>query len=83
MNGEDKQDKIVEGTFGRIREVEDFLPPPEALIFKDDSTERITITLTRDTVNFFRQKGQELDAPYQRMIRNLLDEYVHRQRQVS
>ncbi len=83
MNGEYKQDKIVEGTFGRIREVEDFLPPSEALIFKDDNTERITITLTRDTVNFFRQKGQELDAPYQRMIRNLLDEYVHRQRQVS
>ena len=62
--------------------VKDFLPPPEALVLKEPATEKITIALSKETVTFFREKAQELDAPYQRMIRNLLDAYVaqHRER---
>ena len=56
--------------------VKDFLPPPEALVLKEPETEKITIALSKETVTFFREKAQELGAPYQRMIRNLLDAYV-------
>jgi predicted DNA binding CopG/RHH family protein len=62
--------------------VRDFLPPPEELVLKEPQTEKITIALSKDTLTFFREKAQELGAPYQRMIRNLLDAYVaqHRDR---
>ena len=60
--------------------VEDFLPSPEQLILKGPETEKITIALSKDSLNFFRQKGRELGAPYQRMIRNLIDAYVSHQR---
>ena len=62
--------------------MQDFLPPPEALVQKEPATEKITIALSKDTLTFFREKARELDAPYQRMIRNLLDAYVaqHRER---
>ena len=59
--------------------VEDLLPPPDQLVFKGPATEKITIALTKDSLDFFRQKGTELGAPYQRMIRNLIDAYVAQQ----
>ncbi len=58
----------------------DFLPRPEALVFKGPATETITIELEKETVDFFRQKAQILGASYQRIIRKLLSEYVARQR---
>lgn len=62
--------------------VRDFLPSPEELVLKEPATEKITIALNKDTLTFFREKAKELEAPYQRMIRNLLDAYVaqHRDR---
>lgn len=66
-----------------IEIVTDFLPRPEELIFKEAETEKITIQLDKATVDFFRHKAQELGASYQRMIRNLLNEYVASQRRNS
>lgn len=66
---------------GEMVIVKDFLPPPEALVLKEPSTEKIAIALSKETVAFFREKAQELDAPYQRMIRNLLDAYVAHHRE--
>ena len=62
--------------------VQDFLPSPEELVLREPATEKITIALSKDSLTFFREKAQELNAPYQRMIRNLLDAYVaqHRKR---
>ncbi|MCB0045345.1 MAG: hypothetical protein KDD92_07945 [Caldilineaceae bacterium] len=71
--------------FGEVAEnemviVKDFLPSPEALVLKEPETEKITIALSKESVTFFREKAQELGAPYQRMIRNLLDAYVAQHR---
>jgi predicted DNA binding CopG/RHH family protein len=63
---------------GPIEEVEvvaDFLPSPEELVFRDD-TVKVTIALSRASVEFFKEKGQQYNVPYQRMIRRLLDEYA-------
>ena len=60
--------------------VEDFLPSPEDLIFTKPKGVKITITLDAESVNFFKQQAEQLHTPYQRMIRNLLVEYVKAQK---
>ncbi len=60
---------------GEIRRVEDFLPPPEFLVFKK-KTEKITLELTDESVQFFKKEAKKYHTQYQKMIRNLLDHYV-------
>ena len=57
--------------------VPDFLPRPDQLVFRPTGM-KVTLTLDPNTVNFFKTQAKQLNAPYQRMIRNLLDEYVSR-----
>jgi len=57
----------------------DFLPAPEALVFKNPRR-KITITLDQLSIDFFKSEAERLNVPYQRMIRNLLTEYVSQQR---
>lgn len=57
----------------------DFLPAPEALVFKN-ARRKITITLDQASIDFFKAEAERLHVPYQRMIRNLLTEYVSQQR---
>lgn len=57
----------------------DFLPRPEELVFRPKSV-KVTITLSEDSVAYFKEQGERLHTPYQRMIRNLIDEYVQHMR---
>jgi hypothetical protein len=63
--------------FGRLEVVEDFLPPPEQLVLKEDGV-KITISLSRKSVDFFKAHAAASKVPYQRMIRTLLDSYAER-----
>lgn len=67
--------KYSEGPIDEVEVVADFLPSPEELVFRDD-TVKVTIALSRASVEFFKEKGQQYNVPYQRMIRRLLDEYA-------
>jgi len=58
--------------------VKDFLPSPEELIFKD-RTVKITIALSKSSVDYFKQVAKSYNTQYQKMIRRLLDEYVSKQ----
>jgi hypothetical protein len=58
---------------GRV--LRDFLPPPEQLVFKDDSV-KVTISLSAKSVHFFKREAARGGVQYQRMIRRLLDAYV-------
>jgi len=60
---------------GRIRIIEVFLPPPDQLILKDDRI-KVTISLSRSSVRFFKSYAKKSKVPYQRMIRRVLDEYA-------
>jgi hypothetical protein len=60
---------------GEPRVVADFLPSPDELAFKDDEV-KVTLTLSRRSVEFFKEEASRSNAPYQRMIRRLLDAYV-------
>lgn len=53
----------------------DFLPSPEQLAFRDEDV-KITITLSKKSVDFFKSEAAKGDTQYQRMIRRLLDAYV-------
>lgn len=65
---------------GRLRVVADFLPPPEELVFRDEGV-KVTISLSRRSVDFFKREARRHNTQYQRMIRRLLDAYtVHHSR---
>jgi hypothetical protein len=59
--------------FGAI--VEDFLPSPEELREQMDGV-KVTIALSRRSVEFFKREAAKHDTQYQRMIRRLLDAYA-------
>ena len=63
---------------GKVRVVSDFLPSPEELALKDE-TIKVTITLSKVSVDFFKNEAQKYNTQYQKMIRRLLDEYATHQ----
>lgn len=55
--------------------IDDFLPPPEHLIAKEE-TRKITIALSKRSVDFFKSAANENHIPYQQLIRKVLDNYT-------
>lgn len=51
------------------------LPSIEELI-AENRTERVTLNLSSDTLEFLRKKAKKSDYPYQQLIRNVLDKFV-------
>jgi predicted DNA binding CopG/RHH family protein len=60
---------------GKLTRVKDFLPPPNALAPTEENV-KITISLKRSSVEFFRQEAHKHHTKYQKMIRELLDQYA-------
>ncbi len=69
--------KYSDGPIDEVELIDDFLPSPEQLAFKED-TVKVTITLSKASVEFFKAKAGEHNTAYQKMIRRLLDSYVDR-----
>ncbi len=55
--------------------IKDFLPSPKELAFKEE-TVKITIALSKQSLEYFKNQGSKYHTPYQKMIRRLLDEYA-------
>ncbi len=64
---------------GDIKLVADFLPSPEELALKKQNT-KITISLSSESVAYFKNSAKKHHMQYQKMIRQLLDEYVAHQK---
>jgi hypothetical protein len=64
--------KYTSEPLGRLKVVEDFLPPPDRLVLKEDGV-KITLSLSRRSVDFFKAHAAKSKVPYQEMIRRLLD----------
>jgi len=60
---------------GQPKVIRDFLPSPAELAFRGEEV-KITITLSKKSVDFFKSEAARGDTQYQRMIRRLLDAYV-------
>ena len=67
--------KYTNEPIGNPKVVRDFLPSPEELAFREEDV-KVTITLSRKSVDFFKSEAAKADTQYQRMIRRLLDAYV-------
>ncbi len=57
------------------KRIKDFLPPPHELVFKE-KTIKVTLALTKESVDFFKKEADKHDIKYQKMIRSLIDQYV-------
>ncbi len=60
---------------GKVKVISDFLPSPEDLALKEE-TVKITISLSKTSIDFFKSEAKKYNTPYQKMIRRLLDEYA-------
>jgi hypothetical protein len=62
---------------GKLRVVPDFLPDPEELAFREEGV-KITLALSKRSVDFFKREAARTGTQYQRMIRRLVDAYAQR-----
>jgi hypothetical protein len=67
--------KYTDEPLGRLKIVPDFLPRPEDLVFRDEGV-KVTIALSKRSVEFFKNEARRHNTQYQRMIRRLLDAYA-------
>ncbi len=71
-----KKIKYTDESIGSVRIVPDFLPPPESLVLREE-TVKVTLALSRSSLEFFKAQAKKTHAPYQKMIRALLDQYTN------
>ncbi|MBI3565727.1 MAG: CopG family transcriptional regulator [Elusimicrobia bacterium] len=70
-----KRIKYTDEPMGDPRVIPNFLPPPERLIFKEEGV-KVTMVLSRSSVDYFKRVAKKQHTPYQKMIRMLLDAYA-------
>lgn len=73
----EKMVRYTKGEIGRVRVIDDFLPSPDELASSEDNV-KVTLSLTRRSVSFFKHEAERRHVPYQRMIRALIDGYAER-----
>ncbi len=67
--------RYTDEPLGDLEVVPDFLPGPEDLVFRDEGV-KVTISLSKRSVEFFKNEARKHNTQYQRMIRRLLDAYA-------
>lgn len=77
-----KRIRYSDEPIGEIKLVPDFLPSPDELALKSEQT-KVTIALSSESVAFFKEEAKKHHTQYQKMIRQLLDEYVAQQKSAS
>jgi predicted DNA binding CopG/RHH family protein len=67
--------RYTDEPMGKLQVVRDFLPSPEELAFKEEKV-KVTISLSKASLDFFKNEADRHHTAYQKMIRNLLDAYA-------
>ena len=67
--------KYTEEPMGELRVIEDFLPPPDQLVLKEDNV-KVTIALKKSSIEFFKDEAKKQHTSYQKMIRQVIDWYA-------
>jgi len=60
---------------GDLKVIRDFLPPPDQLVLKEDRV-KVTISLSKGSVEFFKKEAKKQRTSYQKMIRRIIDVYT-------
>ncbi len=77
-----KKIQYTDEPIGEIKLVADFLPSPSQLKLKNDNT-KITISLSTESIEYFKSAAKKNHMQYQKIIRQLLDEYVAHQKSAN
>jgi len=67
--------RYTDEPLGDLKVIPDFLPRPEDLVFREEGV-KVTIALSKRSVEFFKNEARKRNTQYQRMIRRLLDAYA-------
>jgi predicted DNA binding CopG/RHH family protein len=70
-----KQIRYTDEAMGRVRVVKDFLPSPDQLVLREESV-KVTISLSKSSVDYFKRVAIENRTQYQKLIRKVLDLYA-------
>ena len=70
-----KDNVYTDEPLGDVRIIDDFLPMPEDLVFKEDNV-KVTLGLSKRSVEFFKKEAKKHHTQYQKMIRRFLDLYA-------
>ena len=70
-----KKINYEEGPMDEVKVIADFLPPPAELAFREE-TVKVTIALSRASVDFFKHEAGKHRVSDPKMIRRLLVEYA-------
>ena len=75
--------RYTDAPLGNLKVVPDFLPRPEDLVFREEGI-KVTIALSKRSVEFFKSEALKHNTQYQRMIQRLLDAYAdHHSRRLT
>jgi predicted DNA binding CopG/RHH family protein len=67
--------KYTDEPMGELKIIKDFLPPPDQLVLKEDKV-KVTISLSKGSVEFFKKEAKKQHTSYQKMIRRVIDFYT-------
>lgn len=70
--------KYTDEPLGKPQIIPDFLPSPAELAFREQGV-KVTLALSKKSLEFFKAEAAKHQTQYQRMIRRLLDAYVDAQ----
>jgi predicted DNA binding CopG/RHH family protein len=68
-------DEPLDVDLDRARIIDDFLPAPDQLVFKE-KTVKITLNVSESSIRFFKREAEKHGVKYQQMLRALIDKYV-------
>jgi predicted DNA binding CopG/RHH family protein len=70
--------KYTNESLGDVKVIADFLPSPAELSFNEEAV-KVTLALSKKSIDFFKSEAAKNHTQYQRMIRRLVDAYVESQ----
>jgi len=70
-----RKKKYSDESIGKVKIMTDFLPSPDDLVKKEESV-KVTLVLSKASVDYFKDLAKKKHTPYQKMIRMLLDKYA-------
>lgn len=59
----------------KAKVIKDFLPSPKELAYREEGV-KVTLSLSKKSIDFFKAEADKHHTQYQRMIRRLIDAYV-------
>jgi len=67
--------RYTDEPMGELKIIKDFLPPPDQLVLKEDKV-KVTIPLSKGSIEFFKKEAKKQRTSYQKMIRRVIDFYA-------